>query len=64
MESSQEADLGSDERKHRLLRVAFGIPVAFNHYRFTPNGEGEFTFQSDAGIHLVSGYTKDGRKKA
>ena len=33
------------------------------NYRFTPQGEGEFSFQSDAGGGLVRGYTKDGRIK-
>ena len=40
-----------------------GVLSPSTNYRFTPNGEGVFAFQSDAGIHLVSGYTKDGRKK-
>ena len=46
---------------------SFGSLAGFlspsTNYRFMPNGEGEFTFQSNAGMHLVSGYTKDGRKK-
>ena len=32
------------------------------NYRFTPQGEGEFSFQSDAGGGLVRGWTKDGRR--
>ena len=33
------------------------------NYRFTPRGEGEISFQSDAGQGLVRGWTKDGRPK-
>ena len=57
----------------KIWEVTSGSPDSFaslswflspsTNYRFTPNGEGVFTFQSDAGMNLVSGYTKDGRRK-
>ena len=57
----------------KIWEVSSGSPDSFasisaflspsTNYRFTPNGEGVFTFQSDAGVYLVTGYTKDGRPK-
>ena len=41
----------------------FGVLSPSTNYRFTPNGEGLFTFQSDAGIHLFNGFTRDGVKR-
>ena len=40
-----------------------GFLSTLQNYRFTPKGGGSFAFQSDAGVHLFSGYTKDGHPK-
>ena len=54
-----------------IWEVTTASPTSFNflggflrpaaNYRFTRRGEGEISFQSDAGKGLVRGWTKDGR---
>ena len=57
----------------RIWEVTSGSPDSFasmrgflepsQNYQFAPTGEGQFSFQSDVGIQLVRGFTKDGRPK-